>query len=75
MTNSLCERKDLSDITEKMWGYPAYLKIEEGKEPSICSRDDKNGQLPICCSLVITDNRETPMLLRNQENHCKLNMQ
>lgn len=41
MTNSLCERKDLSDVTEKMWGYPAYLKIEEGKEPSICSRDDK----------------------------------
>lgn len=35
MTNKLCEKKELSDITEKMWGYPAYLKIEKGKEPSI----------------------------------------
>ena len=23
MTNRLCEKKELSDITEKMWGYPA----------------------------------------------------
>ena len=38
ITNKLCEKKDLSDITEKMWGQPAYLKIEIDKEPSIYSR-------------------------------------
>ena len=38
ITNKLCEKKDLSDITEKMWGQPAYLKIEKDKEPSIYSR-------------------------------------
>ncbi len=38
MTNRLCEKKELSDITEKMWGHPAYLKIEKGKEPSISNR-------------------------------------
>lgn len=40
MTNRLCEKKELSDITEKMWGHPAYLKIEKGKELSIYSRND-----------------------------------
>lgn len=38
MTNRLCEKKELSDITEKMWGYPAYLKVEKGKELSIYNR-------------------------------------
>lgn len=38
ITNKLCEKKDLSDITEKMWGQPAYLKIEKDKKPSIYSR-------------------------------------
>lgn len=38
ITNKLCEKKDLSDITEKMWGQPAYLKIEKDKELSIYSR-------------------------------------
>lgn len=38
MTNGLCEKKELSDITEKMWGYPAYLKVEKGKELSIYNR-------------------------------------
>ncbi len=38
MTNRLCEKKELSDITEKMWGHPAYLKIEKGKDPSIDNR-------------------------------------
>ncbi|MBO8458865.1 MAG: hypothetical protein IAA73_00805 [Bacteroidetes bacterium] len=38
MTNKLCETRELSEITEKMWGYPAYLKIEKGKDPSINSR-------------------------------------
>lgn len=38
MTNRLCEKKELSDITEEMWGYPAYLKVEKGKELSIYNR-------------------------------------
>ena len=40
MTNKLCENKDLSDITEIMWGHPAYLKIEKGKDTSIYNRGD-----------------------------------
>lgn len=32
-------------------------------------------QLPAYYSLVITNNQEIPMLLKNQEYHYKLNMQ
>lgn len=38
MTNRLCEKKELSDITEKMWGHPAYLKTGEDKELSFFDR-------------------------------------
>lgn len=41
MTNRLCEKRELSDITEKMWGLPAYIEIEKGKEPSISNRSSK----------------------------------
>lgn len=38
ITNRLCESKDLTYITEKLWGYPAYIKQERGKEPKIDNR-------------------------------------
>ena len=50
MTNKLCEEKVLSDITEKMWGHPAYLKIEDGKEPSI---DRRSGKYTIASLLFV----------------------
>ncbi len=52
MTNSLCEKRELSDITENMWGQSAYLKIEKGKEPSI---DNRSGDYTIA-SLVFYNN-------------------
>ena len=56
MTNRLCEKKELSDITEKMWGYPAYLKIEKGKELSIYSR---NGDYTIASLLFPGNNKQS----------------
>ena len=56
MTNRLCEKKELSDITEKMWGHPAYLKIEKGKELSIYSR---NGDYTIASLLFPGNNKQS----------------
>lgn len=56
MTNRLCEMKELSDITEKMWGLPAYLKIEKGKEPSIYSR---SGDYTIASLLFPGNNKQS----------------
>lgn len=56
MTNSLCEDKKLSDITEKMWGYPAYLKIEKDKEPAI---DSRSGDYTIASLLFPGNNKHS----------------
>ena len=38
MTNKMCESSILHDIVTKMWGYPAYVKSEKGKQLSISER-------------------------------------
>ena len=59
MTNKLCTNPILTEITDKMWGYPAYIKKEKDQEPDISRRSegdysiaklvfpnkDKNGKL------------------------------
>lgn len=42
ITNKLCESQKLTNITEKLWGYPAYIKQEQGKEISIKNRSESN---------------------------------
>ncbi len=42
ITNKLCESQKLTNITEKLWGYPAYIKQEQGKELSIDNRLDSS---------------------------------
>lgn len=56
MTNKLCENKDLSNITEIMWGHPAYLKIEKGKAPSLYSR---GGDYTIASLLFPGNNKQS----------------
>lgn len=56
MTNRLCEKRDLSDIAEKMWGHPAYLKIEKGKEPSFF---DRGGEYTIASLLFPGNNKQS----------------
>ena len=56
MTNKLCENSALSEITSKMWGHPAYLKIEKGKELSIYSR---NGDYTIASLLFPGNNKQS----------------
>lgn len=56
MTNRLCEKRELSDITEKMWGHLAYLKIEKGKEPSISNR---SGEYTIARLLFPGNNKQS----------------
>ncbi len=38
ITNKLCEDRQLTDITEKMWGEPAYIKVEKNATPSLSER-------------------------------------
>lgn len=40
ITNKMCESSILHDIVTKMWGYPAYVKSEKGKQLSISERLD-----------------------------------
>lgn len=56
MTNRLCETKVLSDITEKMWGHTAYLKIEKGKKNSISNR---SGDYTIASLLFLGNNKQS----------------
>lgn len=56
MTNRLCEKKELSDITEKMWGHPAYLKIEKNRELSISNR---SGEYTIASLLFPGNNKQS----------------
>lgn len=56
VTNKLCENKDLSDITEIMWGHPAYLKIEKGKDTSIYNR---GGDYTIASLLFPGNNKQS----------------
>lgn len=54
ITNRLCEKKELSEITEKMWGHPAYLKIEKGQKLSI---DNRSGDYTIARLLFPGNNK------------------
>lgn len=42
MTNKLCTNPVLTEITDKMWGHPAYLKEEKDQELDIGKRMDGN---------------------------------
>ena len=42
MTNKICENKELAEITEKMWGFPAYVKTQQGSVISISNRSESN---------------------------------
>lgn len=56
MTNRLCEKREVSDVAEKMWGHPAYIKIEKGKEPSI---SDRGGEYTIASLLFPGNNKQS----------------
>lgn len=38
VTNKICESATLSEITDKMWAYEAYIKSTDGKDPDIKER-------------------------------------
>lgn len=38
VTNKICESATLSEITDKMWAYEAYIKSTDGKDPDIKKR-------------------------------------
>ena len=42
MTNSICENKDLDEITKKMWAQSAYVKTGENITPSISNRTNSD---------------------------------
>lgn len=60
ITNKLCESATLSDITDKMWGYEAYIKsTENGKEADISER---SGSYRIADLIFPGENRNTGVL-------------
>lgn len=42
MTNKICESRELSDITEKMWGHSAYIKSGKDIVTSITNRSESS---------------------------------
>ena len=56
MTNKICESQVLTDITEKMWGCEAYVKIKENKQINIY---DRIGSFTIANLLFPGDNKKT----------------
>lgn len=54
MTNKVCESKVLSDITDRMWGYEAYVKNQEGNESNIRER---TGNFSIASLIFPGDNK------------------
>lgn len=38
ITNYVCEDKDLNDVSQKMWAYPAYIRQGEGITPKLEER-------------------------------------
>ncbi len=60
ITNKICESATLSDITDKMWGYEAYVKnAENGKETDIRER---TGSYRIADLIFPGENKNTGML-------------
>jgi hypothetical protein len=59
ITNKLCESKDLTYITGKLWGYPAYVKYEIGKECHIGNRSDS--EYTIAALVFPGQNKKTGM--------------
>lgn len=61
ITNKLCESKILGNITEKMWGCPAYVKSGKDIEPRVDNRVD--GSSYTIASLLFTgQDKKTGML-------------
>lgn len=50
MTNKLCENSDLAEITNKMWGHPAYIKSDKQK-----FLDNRTGTYTIAKMVFISD--------------------
>lgn len=48
MTNSICTNSDLSTITERMWGYPAYIKTGPGITPALEVRSEGSYSVASC---------------------------
>lgn len=57
IANKLCVNKDLCEIAEHMWGYPAYVKTGEGITPSVKNRG--NGDYTIAALVFPGKNSKT----------------
>ena len=72
MTNKLCEEEsDLFYIAEKMWGCPAYVKTEPGKELSIYHRFGCS----IAVLLFFGTNKKTGRTYASEKSEKPLNEQ
>lgn len=73
ITNKLCELKELTYITEKLWGYPAYVKQEKGKEITINNRSDSN--YTIAALIFPGQNKKTGMPYSIEKSQTTLQSQ
>lgn len=58
MTNKLCTNKDLSNITDTMWGYPAYVEDPQDKQPIDVSKRLKNSNYSIAKLVLPASNKQ-----------------
>jgi len=73
MTNKLCEMRVLSDIVEKMWSSPAYVKSTNGKESKIDDRTDSS--YSIAMLLFPGQNKKTGQLYSIEKSRTTLQSQ
>lgn len=73
MTNKICEDSDLNDITSKMWGCPAYVKVEKNKPIEISSR--LSGDYCIANLVFPGQNKKTGNLFSFEKSQSSLQTQ
>ena len=73
MTNKLCESPDLETITSKMWGCPAYIKVDKEKGSTISERSDSDYNIASLIFLGI--NKKTGMPYSIEKSQSALQTQ
>ena len=72
ITNKLCENSTLTEITGKMWGDSAYVKVEKDKEISV---DKRTGEYNIASLIFPGQNKKTGLAYSLEKSKVTLQSQ
>lgn len=75
ISNHLCERKDLSEIADKMWGCSAYVKSGKDVVPSISERQNLDKNNPYMIASLVFPGKDKKQDLPNSIIKSKQTLQ